>query len=138
MILSLDPRKAVGPIIFGMHRDAVRAVLGGFSGEFMKTSLSKAPTDDFRSHHLHVFYDPTFSCIGVEVFRPAIVLVNGRNVVGEPYSSVMSWLSVVEPDVTLLDSVVQSKVFGLALYAPDADDEPNSLIESVYFRSAGE
>lgn len=132
MNLNYSPHISVGPISFGMDRAHVRAALGVEPIEFMKTYFAPAPTDDFRSLGLHVFYDAGLTCVGVEVFPPSNILVEGRRVVGQPYSEVMEWLIVLDPGVVLIDSVVRSKALGLSLYAPDADEDSDSKIESVF------
>lgn len=137
MNFEINPRVGVGPIQFGMSRDAVRKALGSQSKEFMKTPSAILPTDDFPALSLHVYYEGQLVCRGVEFFRGSQVTLDKRPIAGRPFSEVMEWLKKLDPAATLDDdSVVNSELLGLSLWAPDADDDLDSLIQSVYV-SAG-
>jgi hypothetical protein len=132
MEFEFNPYQGVEPIRFGMDRDEVRRVLDSPFESFMKTPDSELPTDDFTELNLHVFYKGDFECCGVEFFSPSSLQFRGHLVVGRPYSEVMGWLKPLDPSVSLEDSTVTSDVFGFSLYAPDADDDVDSLVQSAY------
>lgn len=132
MKFDITPFVGAGPVQFGMTRHAVRQALGAPVEEFMKTPDSQTPTDDFMGLNLHVYYDNQLCCCGIEFFPHARATLHSKSIVGRPFSEVMQWLTKLDPSAVLDDSTVTSSLFGLSLYAPDADEDVDSLIQSVY------
>ena len=131
MKFNLRPLQGVGPIDFGMQRDVVRATLASNFREFQKFSDASVPLDDFTALNVHVYYDETYACNGMELWPGADFEVDGRSVLRRPFSEVIAWLRRLDPAVVVRDPLVLSHFVGLSLYVPDLDDGDGAAIESA-------
>jgi hypothetical protein len=131
MEFEIRPLQGVGPLDFGMPRDEVRRRLNSPFEEFMKTPDSVLPTDDFQQLNIHVYYEGDFVLYGVEFWPGSSLTLQGKPLVGEPFDKVMAWFTQLDPSVRLVNSLVVSRKLGVSLYAPDAEDEPDSAIASA-------
>ncbi len=133
---EINPHVGVGPILFGMSRDTVRKILGSSFEEFLKTPEAVLPTDSFDKLCLHVYYahdKDKIVCRGVEFFPGSNLSYQGNQITGRAFNEVMQWLQKLDPLVALdEDSSVKSDKLGLDLWAPDTDEDLNSLVQSAY------
>lgn len=134
MQFEIKPYIGVGPIKFGMHRDEVRKILSSPFKEFVKwAAASTIPTDDFYNLNFHVYYNKNSNCKGIEFAKGSNAIFQGHEIVGRPFSEVMEWLIKLDSSARLDDdSGVKSEQLSIDLWVPDADDDVNSLIESIY------
>lgn len=134
----LHPLNGVGPIRFGMSREAVFAAFGPPTASFRKTPNSKHPTDAWFGSDFQVFYD------GDEPTVTFVELSNGTNLEAVPFG-----LSVfTTPVPTLISEIGRHAEFDrtdpelgyayvfrnleLAFWRPDDRDE-----EAPYFATVG-
>src|SRR4051794_1833897 len=53
----VTPRRGVGPVLLGMHRDEVREAMPGEPESFRKTETCRYETDAFFHNGFQVFYE---------------------------------------------------------------------------------
>jgi hypothetical protein len=128
---TIRPNVGVGPIRFGMTRQEVRETIGTLPSVFAKASGSTSLTDDFREHGIHIYYDDSDHCVAVEMGMPASPSLQGRPLLGEPFSVVRDWLLAIDPAIETDGDGLTSKVLGSGVYAPAVDKDESTPIEAV-------
>src|SRR5262245_20556871 len=86
MDFLIQPLVGVGGIRFGMTQEQVRHLMDAPYETFMKSSLSKMPTDSYLDDAIHVFYGEAGICEAVEFFEPSHVFLDGVDLLNVPYS----------------------------------------------------
>lgn len=114
---------SVGPIKPRMPRSEVRSVLGADYSVFRKTPFSKNTPDAFDKIHMHVFYDERDCVSGVELFRPASLILNNVEMIGVNCHETINFLKGLganpiedEMGFTAYNGIVSA-------YVPDKDKE---------------
>ncbi len=132
MELIITPFESVGIVKFGESPETVRSVLKSPCKSFMKSSSSEMPTDAFDDIGVHVYYSQN-KCEAVECFSPASLTFQGKILIGQPYKEIEKWLLSIDKNVVHGDSGIQSRSFGIGLYAPDfcETENPDATIEAV-------
>ncbi len=134
MILKLIPYTSLGAIVTSLPRNDVRRTLGGTYKEFFKTPLSKVPTDDFVGKDIHIYYDSSFHCKAVEVFRPNSVEFDTVDLLSTTFENVKRQFEALGYDIKINDSGIECKDLGVSLYCPDMHDSEVARVESVYVK----
>ncbi|OGL65909.1 hypothetical protein A3F52_05020 [Candidatus Uhrbacteria bacterium RIFCSPHIGHO2_12_FULL_47_11] len=126
-----QPFQSIGEIVFNMTRKQVRQTLKGKVKEFLKTPQSKRMTDAFGDLGFHVYYDDQEQCEAVELFNPAQVSFEGKQLIGTPYQEVKEHFIKKDEHLEEDGAGFISKKLGFGVYAPFAGKEPQEPIESV-------
>lgn len=92
----IKPYESVGPINIGQPREVVRQVLGSDYDSFAKVAGAR-PADAYDSLGVHLYYDDNDLLEFVEMFEPAAVEYNGVLLLGQPFTSVNTELSIEGP-----------------------------------------
>jgi hypothetical protein len=121
---------SVGVIRFGMTPDAVRKALNSAVRPSPKPGIDM-PADLFPVLGITVDYRPPGLCEALEFFGPASPTFHGQHLLERPYDEVEPWIRKLDPAVTLNDSGLRSRKFGLGLFAPSATKEPSDPVKSV-------
>jgi hypothetical protein len=131
MNLSIDPYIGVGPIKFGMDIEEVRRAIGLSFTTFKKTPEDLIPTDAFDEAGIHVFYKPTGICEAVEMSDPANPVFKGQSFIGKSFSEIREWFRSQDEDIDADDSGLTSFKYGIGIYAPNAEEQPDDPVEGV-------
>jgi hypothetical protein len=131
MEFILTPFEAVGPIKFGTSPDEVRTALNSPWNSFRKFPSEIIPTDAFDELGIHVYYTSNSQCEAIECFSPVLLTFRGKSLVGQPYQEVREWLISIDSDTVHGDTGIAANSFGIGLYTPDGNDDPDAIIESV-------
>lgn len=89
-------------------------------------------TDAFQDGPVHVFYDDDGTCSAVEFYGRSRVLLDGRNLLGIPYSAAKALVSKLDAGIEEDGAGFTSYLLGIGAYAPScaefADDPTESII----------
>jgi predicted component of type VI protein secretion system len=86
--MEIRPFEAVGSLLFGDVRSAVREKLGMEYSSFSKTTGDE-PTDAYDSLGLHLYYDEDGRLEFVEAFIPAVITMDGITFLGRQVADVV-------------------------------------------------
>jgi hypothetical protein len=111
----------VGPIVFGMSPDDVRAALGRPYSTFNKSALSSDPTDAFDTLALHVHYLDN-KCEAAEFFEPADVQIGGHRLGDETFADMALIMNDYLSPQKLTATSYQSSAYGVEFSIPRAED----------------
>ena len=131
MKLDLRPYEGVGPIRFGMRRAEVRGAVHAAVRAFRKTRDATMLLDAFDNEGIHVYYDELDLCEAVELASPAVAVLKGRALIGEPFAALRDWLLGLDPELEVDETGLTASSLGLGLYAPFAGEEPEGPVEGV-------
>jgi len=131
MNLPITSFDGVGPIKLGMSIDEVRQAVNSPVSPFRKSAKSEMLTDAFRDLGIYVFYKKPGICEAVEMFTPAVPTFRDYRLIGQPFSRIASFFQEQDEQVELESAGLTSNKFGIAIYAPSAQKEPEDPIESV-------
>jgi hypothetical protein len=128
--LDVRPNQGLGPLQLGLKREELRRALGTPSRSFKKAEDSTL-TDAFDDAGIQIYYDAHDVCEAIEVASPAVPILQGRELLGKPFSEVRDWLSSLDPDLEVDDSGLTAPSIGLGIYAPSAEKSPDDPVEAV-------
>lgn len=138
----VDPLRGVGPILFGMSIEAVRAAIDARAEPFHKGGRPEH-SDAFDELGLHVHYDGAACCEAVEFFNPAQVepTLDDISLLSAPYAEVERRIREIDTDTKLQRAGLVSLRCGVGIYVdgpPDGDTRASSAIafKSGYFDGA--
>lgn len=130
MEFEFYPKMGVGSLKLGMKMDDVRKAM-----DLPFKSISKSdtgvPTDSFLENSVQVFYKQPGICEAIEIYAPLRILLNGVNLLGEPYDKVKSFLAGLDGQLEEDNAGLTSRALGVGIYAPRHSKSPNSPTESV-------
>lgn len=133
MNLTMVPYQGVGPIKFGMTREAVRKAAGEPVHPFRKNMFSLTDTDEFTKARVHVFYEAVNDTVeAIEIWQPARPTLGGETMLDKPIDQLRHELLETDPD--LMEETVgelRSDRLGLCVWAPTADADPGRPARSV-------
>ena len=131
MKLEIHSYIGVGPIIFGMTAEEVRATLGREYKEFKRTPISKTITDAFQSLGIFVCYNINRKCIAVEMTRPAQPFYAGHELISGSFDKSFELIHGFDPDVKTVEGGLTSIALGIGVYAPGCGKDRLLPVESV-------
>lgn len=135
MVFKIIPYKGVGEIEFGMSRDKVRELFNNAYVEFIKSTNSENTTDDFSD--IHVYYNNLNECEAVEIYEASSVTYCNMEIFRASYSEVKEMLEQLDNTLDINEAGFTSYKFGIGVFAPYAEDEPNEPVESVIVFTKG-
>ncbi len=122
---------------FGMTTETIRRTIGSQFKSFMKGPFAEMPTDAFDDEGIHVFYKPPGICEALEFHPPSNPSFRGHQFLGTPYVQQITFFQSQDPGTVLEDNGLTSPLFGIDLYAPDYDIDPDALVKAVLVFEAG-
>jgi hypothetical protein len=129
MKFKVNPYIGAEPIIFGMTSDQIESVIGVKARKFKKSPYSETLTDAFE--YFHVYYKSNGECEAIEFFQFADLVFNGDYLIGKPYQEVESLFKSIDNRIEINDCGFTSYKFGIGIYAPFSEEEPNEPVEGV-------
>lgn len=140
---AIKPLESVGPVDFGMSRADVRRAVGTKFREFVKSpNRPSTTTDAFEEVLVHVYYGAkSETCelveFGAGTARPVF---HGKHLFSESFAELRDWLRSLDPAMTEDEGGLESLVFGIGLYAPYADEDPDRPPDgvSVFMKGYGQ
>ena len=137
MKLPIRSHVGVGPIRFGMSREAVRSVVATPVRSFLKSPSSRVPTDAFDAAGIHVFYRQDGDCEAIELASPAEPTYEGQALLGRPYHEVRAWLRSLDDSLEEDDAGLTAFRLGFGVFAPAASSDAEKPVEAVIVFEAG-
>jgi hypothetical protein len=131
MDFVIIPHKSFGNIPFGLHRNEIRELLKEPNIEFYRNQFSKTPTDFFENLGLFIAYDEDFLCEAIEIVKPANPILFTIELLNLPYASVEEQVAEWDDGLEIMYTGFTSYKFGIGAYAPNREDSPNEVSESV-------
>ena len=122
--LIVEPLMNVGDVYFGMSREDVRKILGGYT-EFKKNKYSENTTDDFK--FCHVFYDKENKCEAIEIFQEVKVKIGDIEIFPGDLKEAVNYLRNIDEKLEIDNVGCISKNKSIGIYAP------YSKMESILF-----
>lgn len=129
MNFEIKPYIGVGCIQLGMKREDVRKCFNNVYRESKKGSSNGNNSDAFTC--CYVYYNKRDICEAIEFFGDARVTMSGILMLGESYSKVKKYIESMDNFISIDDSGFTSFKYGIGIYAPFAQDEPDEPVESV-------
>lgn len=128
MEYQITPYESVGPIKFGMTQQEVQATLNEPYRIFRRGPFAKGDTEAYVQ--CFVNYDAAGLCNAVEFFGDAVVLFNGKSLFTLSCAELRKLLAPVEDN----DSGFISFEYGIGVYAPYEEDEPDKVESIIAFK----
>ncbi|SEN22486.1 hypothetical protein SAMN05192574_102828 [Mucilaginibacter gossypiicola] len=137
MDYKITPYESLGNIPLGLHRDEIRNLLKETPHEFYRNFLSKTPTDFFKTLGLFIGYDENLLCEAIEMILPANPILFTIELLILPYESIEDQIAKWDDKLEKTNTGFTSYKFGVGVYAPNKDDSPNEITESVIIFKKG-
>lgn len=131
MNFSIIPFEGVGTIKFGMTSDQVRAELGSDFKSFKRTPDSVLPCDYYEALGVFIYYKLPSVVEAIEFADPANPELEKTGLLGMSFNEVSNFLAAKDPSLEIQLDSLTSYNLGISVYAPNADEDPNLLIESI-------
>ena len=131
MTLDIHPYVGVGPLKFGMSVTDIRNAMNAPVKSFKKSPSSEMDVDDFSDLGIHVHYRSPGICEAIELAKPAAPIFQWRDLLNQPFSKLREWFDGMDENLEVDEAGLTSYKFGIGLYAPFAEDEPDGQAESV-------
>jgi len=130
MELEIKPYQSFGPLHYGIPRSEGRS----FIEEEPKTELmsnGSVPNDTYEKLRLYVIYDKYNKLAGAEIQRPCKPIFQGKNLLKMPWNESLAWFKKMDPEVQETHKEFISYKFGIAVYAPSKNENPESLPKTI-------
>ena len=138
MDLEVVAYERMGAIGLGASVDEVRKKIGSKCVRVRTyDSVSGLARDHFPEQGIFVEYRRPGICVSIEATSPANPIFRGRQLLTHSYSEIRSWLESIGGEVKLESSVLKAFAFGIALYTPFCDEEPETPPEGVMLFERG-
>ena len=132
---KIESFQSVGPLRFGMSREAVRRATGAPVREVLK---SDSLIDVFENLLIHVYYGADGGVEFVE-FGGGLVspTFEGRLLLANSFEELRRWLRTLDSQLEEDSDGLRSRKLGVALYAPAGEEEPERPPEGASAFAAG-
>lgn len=114
-----------------MSREDVRTALGTEFKSFERSPSSSQLCDHFFRHECFVYYDAKGLVEAVEFAEPATPTLDGLNLLGFGFTSLVERIRLVDPDLSVESDGFTSLRLSIGGWAPAADEEPDEPLESL-------
>lgn len=129
MNFEINPYVGVGNILLGMTSEQIQKVMTSKPKKFRKFKDDELDTDKYDN--FFVYYKRPGICEAIEFFGDAKVLINGKTILGRSYTKVKNMFEAMDNEIEFNDAGLTSLKYGVGVYAPFAQDEPDEPVESV-------
>lgn len=130
MEMMIEPYVGIGSIRLGMTREEVNEAVGWQPKRFKKSRDADLLSDNFDGF-IFVYYREPDVCEAVEVAEPAVPIFRGQRLLETPFAELLRWFKTIDETLETDSTGLTSKKYGIGLYAPDAEDEPDKPAEGV-------
>lgn len=125
MEFIITPLKSVSGIEFGATPEEIRSALNYPWRTFLRdVSAPDEPTDAFDEIGLHVHY-VAGRCEAVDCFAPAKLILQDKQILGEPYKVIKGQLESMDSNIHAYDSGIRARTLCVSLYAPNFSETEN-------------
>ncbi|VEE61138.1 Uncharacterised protein [Shewanella putrefaciens] len=131
MDFSIIPFEGVGSIKFGMTPKQVRTNLGSGFKSFKRTPDSVLPCDYYEALGVFIYYKLPSVVEAIEFAEPANPELDKAGLLTMSFNEVHNFLAAKDPSLEIQSDSLTSYNLGISVYAPNADEDPNLLIESI-------
>ena len=128
---GIIPYVGVGDLEFGMATIAIRNLVAEPFTSFLKTPLSKHPTDNFRTLGLHVYYDINGCCEAFEIGTPGTPSYHDKEIIGQQFSEIKNWFGLLDSNFIVDTDGITFPKLGMAIYIPSLAKIENPSAEGV-------
>jgi len=129
--LEIQPYESMGPIRLGMRIEELRWIIPGKRTIFKRDPSSALTEMHFEDHGILVEYVPSGICISVEVALPANPLFQDKQLLQTGYGELEAWFLSLDPKLKINTAGFTSIEYGIGVYAPFGDEEPEEPPEGV-------
>lgn len=139
-ITSFDirPHEGCGAIAFGDKRTRVRAALGGEEPLTLKRNEFAANSMDVFDGEVFVYYDADDRCEAVEISAGKYdVFLGDLHVFGLGYAELKNQIHTQDPAIAEDETGFTSLLYGIGVYAPNKEEEPDDVIETIIVHRKG-
>jgi hypothetical protein len=133
MVYGIEPYQGVGPVQFGMPRNAVRQAIGKSAVPFDKSGAGSQSADRFEAPGIVVYYDPDGTCEAVEFNGPESPVFDGQSLLGMPQRELEDWLKKVDPGAQIKLPDVTSGKLGIAFFVREERTASALVFKRGYF-----
>jgi len=125
----IEPYVGAGKILLGMTSKQIQNELVIKPEKFKKFEDDEFDTDDFK--YCHVYYKKPGVCEAIEFFGEAKVIINNETILGKSYTEIKDMFEAIDDSIDFDATGLTSFKYGVGVYAPFAEDEPDEPVESV-------
>lgn len=129
MKLEIKPYIGAGDVLLGMTSEKIQNIIGIVPTKFKKVQTSKMYTDAYE--WFHVYYNDKGKCEAIEIFEPSIPIFRGKYLINRPFIEVKNYFYTIDDSIEINNAGFTSFKYGIGIYAPYAEDEPDEPVESV-------
>lgn len=131
MVFEIDPFVGAGPIKLGMTPVQARNCLGGDFTSFKRTPAADYPCDHFRDFGVFINYREPYVVAAIEFGSPAEPIFEGKNLLKISYKELAAIISINDKNCEFDVDTIISNSLGIGVYCPDANENPESPVESI-------
>jgi hypothetical protein len=121
--LAIVPHERVGPVAFGMTKDAVRSALGPPNQEFVRNPQFAPGWTEWLYDGIDVCFDPRGTCAAVGVSSPSEARLGGIALLEVSGTAAWAELRRLDPSAVVDAGSLISRRLGIAIHAPDVGSE---------------
>jgi hypothetical protein len=129
MQFPIEPYVGAGPIRLGMTSQEIQNALSEVPKKFKKFKDDEFQTDSFKT--FFAYYKRPGVCEAIEFHQPADVTFRGVQLLNVPFEQSRKMFESLDDGTVVDNTSLTSYKYGIGLYAPFADDEPNLPPEGV-------
>jgi hypothetical protein len=137
MDLVINPYIGIGDLKLGMTQSQIRNTLNSDFRSFIRNKYSEMPEDHFPALGIFIEYKQPGICTSIQVFEPLNPIWRGKQLLNTIFSELSQWFLEIDPDRELDDTGFTSHKYGIGVYAPYYEAEPDCLPESIFVFSRG-
>jgi hypothetical protein len=137
MDLVINPYIGIGDIKLGMSQSQIRNIVNSDFKSFTRNEYSEMPEDYFSNLGILIEYKEPGMCESIQLVEPLNPIWRGKQLLNTPFSELDRWFLEIDPDRELNDSGFTSYKYGIGVYAPNYEEEPDWLPESIIVFTRG-
>ncbi len=133
MEIEWNPYESVGEFKFGSRRSENREIWSEHDTKLYCHARTdgKAPDDSYEDFGIVLIYNKYNRFSAVEVRKPSSVVYNGDDLLSRTWAELVSAFDAVDPDLVVSEKDLVSYKYGIAIFAPEKDENLNVLPTSI-------
>jgi hypothetical protein len=137
MNLIISPYIGMGDIKLGMDRAQIRNILNSSVESFVRNEYAEMPEDSFPDLGIFIEYKQPGVCDSIQVVKPLNPIWRGKQLLNTPFRELAAWFLEIDSERELDGTGFTSYKYGIGAYAPNHEEEPDCLAESIIVFSRG-